>query len=86
MIKLLIKKKQVLSKGSLQYPMSHMQATEGVDTIKEIHSNFATNYGVWYVKKGKRKSILKFQEGGAGGLAEVIAALDETKVSFHLDS
>ena len=57
-----------------------MQATEGVDAIQEIHSNCETNYGVWYVKKGKKKSILKFQESGPGGLEQVRAALDDTKV------
>ena len=39
------------------------------------------NRGVWYVKKGKTKQIVKFQCAGPGGLAEVKAMLDESKVA-----
>ena len=35
---------------------------------------------VWYVKKGRTKSIVKFQDAGAGGLNDVKATLNDKKV------
>jgi len=61
-----------------------LTASEGVNEVRAIHGASPINYGVWYVKKTKRKSFLKFQEAGPGGLAEVKAALDEKKVQFFL--
>ena len=58
----------------------YAQATEGIDVIDAIHSDCETNYGIWYVKKGRKKSILKLQESGPGGWAEVKRGLDEKKV------
>ena len=68
----------VCNKSSLNNPCT--QATEGVDVIQAIHSDNATNYAIWFVKKGAKKSVLKLQESGPGGLAEVRAGLDESKV------
>merc|ERR1719399_1324599 len=62
----------------------NVKAVAGVDEVKKIHSNDPTNYGIWWVKKTKSKSILKFQEAGPGGLAEVRAGLDDGKVQFFL--
>ena len=68
------------------WALDDMQVIEGRDVVDAIYSDTATNYGIWYVKqcgkKAKRKSILKFQESGRGGLAEVKCALDKTKVSI----
>ena len=61
-----------------------IKCSEGSKVVKEIHSDLSTNFGIWYVKKGKRKSILKFQEAGPGGLAEVRDRLDDSKVQFFL--
>jgi len=61
-----------------------VKTNEGQDAIRQIHSNSAINYAIFYVKRGKRRSILKFQESGAGGLAEVRAGLNESKVQFFL--
>ena len=62
-----------------------MQATEGADVIQAIHSDSATNYGIWFVEKEGKKSVLKLQESGPGGLAQVRAGLDESKVSYQIN-
>lgn len=61
-----------------------VKTAEGEDAIRSIHSNSETNYAIFYVKRGKKRSILKFQESGPGGLAEVRAGLNESKVQFFL--
>ena len=61
--------------------MAAIKCKEGASEIRKIRGGDPTNYAVWYVKKIKKKNVLKFQESGPGGLAEVRAALDPTKVS-----
>ena len=58
-----------------------MQAVEGIAELGAIRKNSPINYIVFYVKKGRSKSIIKYQESGPGGLAEVRSALDDSKVS-----
>ena len=40
----------------------------------------ACNRAVWYVKKGRKKTIVKFANAGPGGLKDVKAELDKEKV------
>ena len=62
-----------------------MQKKEGADVVDDIYSkNSSTNYGIWYLTGKKKNPVLKLQESGPGGFADVKRALDENKVRNNI--